>query len=129
MKIFHRARPCVSICLALLKGLLTYLTETQLLLSSHLLHPQMVLEVAKISVFCLFNKFVRICHVLSRTDRVRCNVPSNFSKSVCLKFLLCNILPGLICIWNNVYKIFAKTFLKGKFMSASSFLCLLSHVL
>src|SRR6218665_4202135 len=31
-----------------------------------------------------------------------------FEVCVCLKFLLCNILPGLICIWNAVYEVGAK---------------------
>src|SRR6218665_2366688 len=34
----------------------------------------------------------------------------DFLKSV--KFLLCNILPGISCIWNDVYEIRAKTFLE-----------------
>src|SRR6218665_2731320 len=37
--------------------------------------------------------------------------------------VLCNILPGLICIWNDVYEIIiCKTFLEGTFMCAPSFL-------
>src|SRR6218665_1303309 len=42
-----------------------------------------------------------------------------------IKLLLCNILPGLICIWKDVYEICAKTFLEGKFMCAKNFLCAL----
>ena len=45
---------------------------------------------------------------MTKHDRVGGNVPSNFSKSVCIKFLLCNILPGLVCIWNDVQKHFWK---------------------
>src|SRR6218665_1046293 len=41
------------------------------------------------------------------------NVLSNFSVCVNTKFLLCNILPGAICIWNDVYEIGAKTFWKN----------------
>ena len=41
---------------------------------------------------------------------------------MCIKFLLCNILPGLIRIWNDIYEICAKTFLEGTFMRAPSFL-------
>src|SRR6218665_2485020 len=54
--------------------------------------------------------------------RILINVPSNFSKCVCKQFLLCNILPGLICICNDMYEICAKTFLEGTFMCAPSFL-------
>src|SRR6218665_2617988 len=39
-----------------------------------------------------------------------------------IKFLLCNILPGLVCIWNYVYDICAKTFLEGTVTCAPSFL-------
>jgi len=37
------------------------------------------------------------------------NAPSNFS-----------VLPGLICTWNDVYELCAKTFFEGKFMCAPS---------
>ena len=50
------------------------------------------------------------------------NVPFNFSKSVRIKFILCDILPEIICIWNAVYEICAKTFLEGTFMCTPSFL-------
>ena len=48
-----------------------------------------------------------------------------FEVCVCLKFLLCNIWPGLICSWNDVYEISAKTFLEGVFMCTPIFLCAL----
>jgi len=43
-------------------------------------------------------------------------------QNVCIKFLLCNILPGLVCILNYVYEICAKTFFGGTFMCVPSFL-------
>ena len=39
---------------------------------------------------------------------------------VCMKFLLCNILLGLVCIWNNMYKICAKYFLMEHFSCVRS---------
>src|SRR6218665_3445055 len=45
-------------------------------------------------------------------------------ESLCAeKFLLCSILPGLICIWNDVYENMCKVCLDGTFMCASSFCC------
>jgi len=38
-----------------------------------------------------------------------------------MKFLLCNILPDLFLIWNDVYEICAKTFLEGNLLRAPSF--------
>jgi len=38
------------------------------------------------------------------------------------KFLVCNILPTLTYISNDMYEMCAKTFFKGKFMCAPSFL-------
>ena len=48
--------------------------------------------------------------------------PLIFKVSVHMKFLLCNILPGLVWIWNDVYEIVAKAFLEGIFMCAPCFL-------
>ena len=46
--------------------------------------------------------------------RIKVIVPCNFLKScVRIKFLLCNILPGLVCMWDNVLEICAKACLKG----------------
>ena len=50
------------------------------------------------------------------------NVPSFFKVCVRIKFPLCNILPGLSCIWIDIYEICAETFLEGTFMCAPSFL-------
>ena len=44
------------------------------------------------------------------------NVPSSFSKSVY------NILPGLVCIWNDVYEICANHFFK-KHLCALQLVC------
>src|SRR6218665_251473 len=54
------------------------------------------------------------------------NVPYNFSKCVCIQFLLRNILPGLICIWNDVYEIIInvqKHFWKEHLCALQVFLC------
>src|SRR6218665_2347431 len=59
-----------------------------------------------------------------------------FKVCVRIKFLLCNTLVGLICIWNDVYEICSKTFLEETFMCALCFffvrsshgLCVCSHV-
>src|SRR6218665_233656 len=41
-------------------------------------------------------------------------------ESLCAhKILLCSILPGLICIWNDMYEICTKTFMKGTFMEGT----------
>src|SRR6218665_447681 len=51
--------------------------------------------------------------------------PGQFSLSffsLCVKFSLCNILPGLICIWSDMYGISAKTLLEGTFVCTQSFL-------
>jgi len=48
--------------------------------------------------------------------------PLIFKVCVHIKFLLCNILPGLVWIWNDVYEIVAKAFLEGIFMCAPCFL-------
>ena len=54
--------------------------------------------------------------------RVETNVPSNFFKiCVRIKFLLYNILPELVWIWNNMYEIMCKTFLEVTFMVRSKF--------
>ena len=36
------------------------------------------------------------------------DVPSNFFKSVRLRFLLCNVLPEIILIWDDVYSVYMK---------------------
>src|SRR6218665_2065245 len=46
--------------------------------------------------------------------------PLIFHSLCAQKILLCNILPGLICIWNVEYKICAKTFLEGTFRGLTS---------
>ena len=60
-----------------------------------------------------------------RSVSLMINVPSNFLKSmvtVQIRYLLCNILPGLICICDDVNEICVKPFLKGNFLCAPSFL-------
>jgi|SRR6218665_1911495 len=48
-----------------------------------------------------------------------------FSACVHKQFLLFNILPEFICIWNNVYEICAKAVLEKTFLCAPNFLCAL----
>src|SRR6218665_1495313 len=45
-----------------------------------------------------------------------------FKVCVRIKFLLCNILSRLICIWSDVYEICAKAFLEGTFICNPRFL-------
>src|SRR6218665_303961 len=42
-----------------------------------------------------------------------------------IKFLLCNILPGLICIWKDVYEIMCKHFRKEHLCARQVFFCAL----
>src|SRR6218665_3633625 len=57
-------------------------------------------------------------HFLTR----RAMFPLIFQRLCAHKFSLRNILPRLICIWNNVYEILcAKTFLEGTFYVHSKF--------
>lgn len=39
-----------------------------------------------------------------------------------MKFVMCNILPALTCIWNDVFLVYAKTLLDETFVCAPSFL-------
>ena len=48
---------------------------------------------------------------------------------------MCNILPELICIWNDLFEVYAETILEGTFMCGTSFLvctrvmtCVRAHV-
>jgi len=54
-------------------------------------------------------------------DRWQAMFPLIFKVCVRITFPLCNILPGLICIWNDMYEVCAKTFFEGTFMCAQSF--------
>src|SRR6218665_427698 len=55
------------------------------------------------------------------------NVPSNLLKVyVCTKFLVSNILPALIYIYNDMYEMCAKTFFKEKMYVRSKFSCVRS---
>lgn len=53
------------------------------------------------------------------------DVPSNFL-SMCIQVIyLCNILPCLVCIWNNMCEMCANTFLEANFLCIPSLLCAL----
>jgi len=60
----------------------------------------------------------------SGTGDVQCS-PYYFKVCVHIKFLLCNSLPELIWIWNNVYEICAKTFLKEHLCALQVLFCAL----
>src|SRR6218665_2250315 len=51
--------------------------------------------------------------------------PLNLKVSVRIKFLLCNILPGLICIWNDMYEIMCKHLWKEHLCALQVFWCAL----
>ena len=58
----------------------------------------------------------------SRPVTRRAMFPLIFLKSVRTKFPVCNLLPALIYVQNDMHETRAKTFFKGKFMCAPSFL-------
>jgi len=66
-------------------------------------------------------------HLGTCTTTVWSMVPLIFESLRVHKISFVQHLPGLICDWNNVYEICAKTFLEGTFMSCvlQVFLCAL----